>query len=177
MLHAWLRGIRIYFSRTKINFKLAFTLSFSLSLSLSVPSEINSMTHWKNYFRGSTYRTKIRSYHFSGCHLFGCFGTLSGLSQIWTICLISAERANAIFHPLPKEKRLTHNQVRFSLNFSLAAIVTSCWQDGFCIIWDPQSYRSRTLCIRCIHSGYILQRDISISNQGPTLVKYIYRLL
>ncbi len=43
--------------------------------------------------------------------MFACLGTCAGLSQIWTIMIISLERVNAIFNPMSKTKRFGHVQV------------------------------------------------------------------
>ncbi len=46
-----------------------------------------------------------------GCYVFACLGICAGLSQIWTIMIISLERVNAIFNPMSKTKRFGHVQV------------------------------------------------------------------
>ena len=51
----------------------------------------------------------------SGCILFGGFGTLAGLTEIWTITCIAYERHRAISTPLTKAGRLSSFQVSFCL--------------------------------------------------------------
>ncbi|TRY79117.1 hypothetical protein TCAL_09904 [Tigriopus californicus] len=47
----------------------------------------------------------------TGCIAFASLGTQAGLVQIWTITIISLDRANAIHYPIVKSKRFTHIQV------------------------------------------------------------------
>ena len=46
-----------------------------------------------------------------GCSVFGGFGTLSGLCEIWTITAIAFERCRAISTPLTMARRLNNMQV------------------------------------------------------------------
>lgn len=48
---------------------------------------------------------------FQGCSTFATLGTMSGLVQIWTIMVISVERAHVILHPLATDRHLSNTQV------------------------------------------------------------------
>ena len=51
-----------------------------------------------------------------GCVSFGGFGTLAGLTEIWTITCIAYERHRAISTPLTKARKLSSFQVCKQLN-------------------------------------------------------------
>ena len=65
--------------------------------------------HWKAF---QTLNTVC--FLFPGCVSFGGFGTLAGLTEIWTITCIAYERHRAISTPLTKARKLSNFQVTIS---------------------------------------------------------------
>ena len=56
-----------------------------------------------------------KNYFDLGCLAFGCFGTLSGVTEIWTITCIVLERKWKICMSLDKSGRLSNNQINMMI--------------------------------------------------------------
>ena len=60
----------------------------------------------------------------AGCQLYGFFGTTGALAEIWSLCAITLDRAQAIIHPLDTNKRLNTSQVTIAITQTIADILT-----------------------------------------------------
>ena len=58
--------------------------------------------------------TSLIQFHV-GCLTFGAFGTLSGVTEIWTITCIVYERRRKICNPLDKYGRLSNYQINMMI--------------------------------------------------------------
>jgi len=52
---------------------------------------------------------------FSGCEVYGFWGTLGALGEIWSLSAITYDRYQSILYPLNTSKRLGTNQVIFNI--------------------------------------------------------------
>lgn len=80
-----------------------------------------------------------------GCVSFGGFGTLSGLSEIWTITCITYERYRTISTPLTKARRLTN----FQINFMICGIWVCGCGFSFLPILGINAYVSENYFLAC----------------------------
>ena len=47
-----------------------------------------------------------------GCQIYGFFGTVSALAEIWSLTAVSIDRLQAIINPLDAHKRISKSQVK-----------------------------------------------------------------
>lgn len=46
-----------------------------------------------------------------GCKIYGTLSSMAALAEIWTLTIVSIDRAQAIFHPIDTKKRMSSAQV------------------------------------------------------------------
>ena len=47
-----------------------------------------------------------------GCKIYGTISSMAALAEIWTLTIVSVDRAQAIFHPIETKKRMRSGQVK-----------------------------------------------------------------